>query len=418
MDRKTDNHVGRRTLLKYVWALGLVAMLLAGFPCTGAAENVAEVKVGVIDAFSGFLAKTCGWNKKAYQMAEDEMNQAGGIKSLGGAKLKLIFRDSEGKAQVGMAVAEKLCNEGVTALVGCYQSDVTYSTTQVAEKYKVPQLVPVGVADEITERGFKYTFRHNVKGSWLSRDALEFLEYIGNKTGVKPKTAVIIGNNTSYPQTTAKAYNEYAKKTGVVKIVGEFSYPMRTSDLSTEISKIKALKPDVVLSTCYLPDGILVVRTMKEMDLNVMGHLMIGGPLEVEFAQTLGQLAENMLTVCGGWNQDVKIPGAKELNERFKKRYGINMSAIHMMCYGTIYCLKEALELAGSADREKLRDALTKINIPLGKGVMAHGVKFGPDGQNSEAKSLALQIRGGEQLTCWPPVVSPTESVWPLPNWK
>jgi len=419
MDQKRKEGVAmdRRTLLKYAGALG-VGTLLTGLPKIGAAKKVEEVRVGVMEAFSGFLAKTGGWNKMAYEMAEDEINKAGGIKSLGGAKLKLIYRDIEGKAAVGMAVAEKLCNEGVTALIGCYQSDVSFATTQVAEKYKVPQLVPVGVADEITERGFKYAFRHNVKASWLARDTFEFLEYISKKTGIKPKTAVIFVNDSSYPQSVGKGQREFAKKTGFLEIVGDFSYPLKTTDLSTEVSKIKALKPDLVLSTCYLPDGILMIRTMKELDLKLMGHLQIGGPLEIEFPQTLGKLAENILSCTGGWNPDVKIPGARELNERFKKRFGRDMFAITAMCYGTIFTLKEALEKAGSTDREKLREALTKIHIPLGKGVMAHGVKFGEDGQNIEAKNLVLQIRDGRLQTVWPTEVAPIEAIWPLPAWK
>jgi branched-chain amino acid transport system substrate-binding protein len=210
--------IDRRTLLKYAGALG-AGTLLTGFPKMGAGKKVEEVEIGVIDAFSGFFAKTTEWNKKAYEMAKDEINQAGGIKSLGGAKLKLIYHDTEGKAAVGMAVAEKLCNEGVTALVGCYQSDVSFATTQVAEKYRVPQLVPVGVADEITERGFKYTFRHNVKASWLGRDTFGFLKYIGEKTGVKPKTAVLLYNDTGYGQAVSKSQSDYAKKTGLLKII-------------------------------------------------------------------------------------------------------------------------------------------------------------------------------------------------------
>jgi branched-chain amino acid transport system substrate-binding protein len=94
------------------------------------------------------------------------------------------------------------------------------------------------------------------------------------------------------------------------------------------------------------------------------------------------------------------------------------MAAITSMCYGTIFTLKKALEIAGSVDRERLRDALTKVDIPLGKGIMAHGVKFGPDGQNIEAKNLMLQVRDGRLVTCWPPSVAPVEAIWPLPSWK
>lgn len=415
--KKEEAALDRRTLLKYAGVLG-AGTFMTGLSKMAAAQKVQEVKVGVMDAFSGFMARTGAWNKMGYELAEDDINKAGGIKSLGGAKLKLIYGDVESKASVGMGVAEKFCYEGVTALVGVYQSDVTMATTQVAERHKVPHLVPISLAEEITERGFKYTFRHNVKGSWIGRDALEFLSYIGKKTGKPPKTAVLFYNDTSMSQATLKGYKEFGPKYSWLNIVGDFSYPTKTTDLSIEVSKIKALKPDVILSTSYLADGILMVRTMKELDLNFMGHLQVAGALEPDFPKMLGNLAENVLTCTGGWNYDIKIPGTKELNERYNKRFGRDMFSIVAMCYGTIFTLKEALEIAGSTDREKVREALMKIHIPMGKGIMGHGVKFDENGQNIEAKNLVLQIRDGKLRTVWPPEVAPVEAIWPIPEWK
>jgi branched-chain amino acid transport system substrate-binding protein len=138
---------------------------------------VDTVKIGNVEPLSGPSASFGQQGKKAREMAVEEINAAGGIKSLGGAKLELIYADSKSDPNVGVTETERLINtDKVNIVTGCWNSGVTYPATAVAERYGVPFVVPVSVRDTITERGFKYVFRIAAKDSWWTRDQFTFLK--------------------------------------------------------------------------------------------------------------------------------------------------------------------------------------------------------------------------------------------------
>ena len=127
-----------------------------------AGEKVAEVKIGSVLSLSGGAANQGVQTKAGAIIAADEINAKGGIPALGGAVIKLIFGDSQSKPDVGASETERIIQrENVPLMFGAYQSAVTTVTTEVAERYKTPWLVSGSVADIITQRGFKYTFRPN-----------------------------------------------------------------------------------------------------------------------------------------------------------------------------------------------------------------------------------------------------------------
>lgn len=109
-----------------------------GFHGIGQGAEIKEVKIGVITPLSGPASSTGRRVMNVYEFAFNEVNAAGGIKSMGGARLKLLKGDSESKSDVGMTVTEKLINDGAVVIMGAYQTDVTYVSSQVAEKYRTP----------------------------------------------------------------------------------------------------------------------------------------------------------------------------------------------------------------------------------------------------------------------------------------
>ncbi|RPI99177.1 MAG: hypothetical protein EHM36_16395, partial [Deltaproteobacteria bacterium] len=144
---------------RFVMSLFAVLLVLVVFGSDTFAQKVESIKIGIIEPLSGPLALIGEKDLKAYQLAVNKINSEGGIKSLGGAKLALAIGDSEGKPEVAMSQAERLINDGAVILVGAYQSAAVFSATQTAERFRTPFLVATGIADEITERGFSYTFR-------------------------------------------------------------------------------------------------------------------------------------------------------------------------------------------------------------------------------------------------------------------
>ena len=169
----------------------------------------AAVKVGNILPLSGPSASVGLQNKQSQDMAVEEINQAGGIKSLGGAKIQMFYADSESKPEKGVAEAERLINtEKVNVLTGCWNSAVSYPVSAVAERYGIPFIVPVSVADKITEQGFKNVFRIAAKDSWWTRDQFAFLKDMEKEFNVKVSTVALVYENGDW----GKGFAEGCKK--------------------------------------------------------------------------------------------------------------------------------------------------------------------------------------------------------------
>ena len=128
------------------------------FPLVAGAQPK-TVKVGVLHPVTGALAYSGQQCRLGAQMAIEDINAAGGIKSLGGAKLEALLGDAQSQPQAGAAEVEKMNEAGVSAIVGAFASAICLATTQAAAKYNLPHVVDVGVADQIVERGLKNTFR-------------------------------------------------------------------------------------------------------------------------------------------------------------------------------------------------------------------------------------------------------------------
>ena len=141
----------RKKSFKLLLILLTVFFVMMGCFSSSFAQKVESVKIGIIEPLSGSLALIGDKNLKGYQLAIKRINDGGGIKSLGGAKLIPLIGDSEGKPEVAMTQSERLIDQGAVLLVGAYQSAAVFSATQVAEKFKTPFVVSLGVADPITE---------------------------------------------------------------------------------------------------------------------------------------------------------------------------------------------------------------------------------------------------------------------------
>jgi len=400
-------------------------ILMFGMACSlpSSFAQVKEIKVGIILPLSGPLAPIGNSMKNGAEFAAEEINAAGGIKSLKGAKIKLVFADSRGKPDVGMSEAERLISrENVSALSGAFQSAVTYTSTEVAERYKVPYLTSVAVMPEITGRGFKYVFRNTSPNSFSVKMRTEFVEEMEKKFGQSKKYT--IGNlyeNSDWGMSYGRLYREWVKATGRTQVLDE-AYSAGMSDVTPVIMKVKAAKPDVLFLSCYLSDGILINRAFAEhkIEANVVSSgAEHGDPF---WLKNIGRISDFQVW-CIPW--DIRIldakPWAKPINERYKKKYGDEFGAWSASMYQDFNILCDALERAASDSREKIREALaaTKITDPNKILVPHKAIEFGPDGQNPHAQDVLIQTVNHRHNIVWPPqVTSPDFKVmWPQPTW-
>jgi len=401
----------------------LVCAIFALFTKLEAVAEPTTIKVGILKPLTGAAATIGRKYVEAHRFAIEEINRNGGIKSLGGAKLEAVVADTESVPETGMTECEKLITlRKVVAILGAYQSSVTFPTTQVAERYGVPYIVPNSTSDVITERGFKYTFGVRQKASWYPISQFGFIRDVGEKTGVKAKTFAFIHEDTEWGMSTSEFWKKWMKKNGKkygFKVLIDISYPHESADLSSEVTQLKAASPDVIVAASYTPDAILLGRTMHELDfrpkLGFMGSA--AGHSDVTYIKELGPLAEGNFSFAG-WSRDLKKPGVKEFAQKMDEKFGRGKWVwMEAYCYASMYVLKDALERAGSTDRNAIRDALAKSHICKGPATIlpleGECLEFDEE-QQLHTYSVITQVQNGEFVSVWPFDIAGKQVIWPV----
>lgn len=409
----------RKTIKISACACALFALAAVASPYGGGKAMAAnDIKVGILLPLSGPIAPIGQNNRRGHALAIEEINAAGGIKSLGGAKLVMVDGDTQGNPKVGIQETEKLARQGVVAILGAYQSNVTFPTTQIAEKLGVPYIDPVAIADSITDgRNFKYTFKVSPKASWYARDQLAFIKWVGEKVGKPVRRIVLMYEDTLFGQSTSKGQSASAKQLGI-EVVDNIPYPASTPDMTPTISRIKQKAPDALLLVSYISDAVLITKTMKELGVNIPIMGTSAGHIDPAYIANLGPLAEFSYTV-GEWNPDLKKVGAAAINERFIKKFGVPMNGHAAETYMSTVVLADALERAGSADRRKLREALAKTNICGDRNILPYDcIKFDASGQSPQGRLVMLQVQKGKFVSIWPPEIAAANPVFPVPGWS
>jgi branched-chain amino acid transport system substrate-binding protein len=411
-----------RKMLAFLGALLLI--LTFGFTYSGTVDAAEEVVIGNILPLSGSAAPIGMVGRQIRDLAVEEINGSGGIQSLGGAKIKMIYADSRGDPKIAISEAERLINVNKVSLItGAYQSAVSFPSTEVAERYKVPYVVPVSVKDAITERGFKYVFRLAAKASWYARDQVRFLEAM-NKIDPIKKVALVY-ENTDWGQSTAEGWKPLLEKAGM-EIVLDEPYPATTPDITPVVIKIKRAKPDAILFVSYAADAILLMNTLAEMQVNVKAMVGSGGGhADPVFMKNTGKNCQYFFDAVE-WAADLPRPGLGELNEKFKAMYGTFLSPEAANVYAAMYVIKNALERSASTDPEKIAEALRATDFSGGKGfIVAYDkVFFDEQGQNPQAGLIVqqlLMVDGKMDRVTVFPSYSAREGfkpVYPVPKWS
>ncbi len=404
-----------------VTALGLVAPAAAQ-----------EIVLGVIYPLTGPAASTGIELKNAAQLAADLINGtdrsvglplagAGGIPGLKGAKLKLVFADHQGNPQVGATEAERLITqEKVAALQGAYFSSVTATASQTAERYGVPFLNADSSSVGLTNRGFKWFFRTTPHDELFVQNAFQFLTDLEKKKGVKVKRIAIFAENTEFGTGAAKLQEKYAKENGY-EIVGKVLYPPKGTQLTSEVQKLKASNPDIVMQSSYLGDAILSMKTYKDLGFLPTGLLANdAGFNDSEFLKTMGKDGDYVIS-REVWALDLAAqkPVVARANALLQARHGVNFNGNSARAFTGIFALADAINRAGSTRPEDIQKALRATDIPGDQLIMPWGgIQFDETGQNRKGAGIIVQVQGGKYVTVWPFALASKDVVWPLPAFE
>ena len=405
---------GRLTRRSFLGAAGALGAGALGFPAVLRAQ-AREVKVGHIHPLSGFLAFDGGLVVNGLTLAVEEINEGGGLKSMGGARIALSGGDTQGKVEVGMAEAERLIRDGAVAVLGPYQSPVAYAVSQLCEKERTPFVITVAVADNVTERGFEYTFRVQPNARAMSERALDHHAELAKATGVSVKSLSMLHEDGLFGTSIAGHVERHAKQLGM-DLGLKVPYNFRTPDLTTEVTKVKAAKADVVIVSGYFGDALLIARTATELRLEARAVMGVsnGGFSNPKFLADQPQLADLILD-ANYWHNP-RSERAKRVMEAYRKRFNAPMSSHSVQSYSAMMVLRDALERAGSADRAKVREALAKTN--LADHILPQGpIRFEKTGENAGAQPVLLQNQNARTVVVGPTEFAEAKPVFPVPRW-
>jgi branched-chain amino acid transport system substrate-binding protein len=412
-------------------ALGTLTALSTIVPVDAFAQPK-EVVIGVIYPMSGPNAQPGIDNKPVVEIGADIANGATdlafpfyqrlkGMPGLKGARIRLIFADHQGKPELGQAEAERMITqEKVHALFGCWNSGVTATASQVAERYGIPFLNPESSSPGLTRRGLKWFFRTSPHDEHFTQGMFEFFRDFEKKRGVKIKTVGLTYDTSLFGADSGKVMKDLAKKYGV-EVVLDLQYKERSTTLSSEVQRLKAANPDVWMPTSYQTDAILFVRTAKELDYNPkMIMAQNSGHLSPDFIQAVGKDAEGTLSRAP-FSTDLisKRPVATALNALYLKRHNKELYDFPARSFTGFMTLLDAINRAGSTDPEAIRKALAATNIPGDQLIMTwEGIKFDETGQNTLVKAIMVQLQAGKYHTVWPWDAATKDVLYPIPAWK
>jgi branched-chain amino acid transport system substrate-binding protein len=401
----------RRTLL-----VGIAALAAIGVGPVRAQPK--EVRVAMIAPMSGPWARQGELMKKGADMAIEDINNAGGIKSLGGAKMRLVVVDAGDSAERAKNAAQRLVAQetDVIGATGAWLSSFTLAVTEVTERAELP-LLTLSYSDVITGRGFKYVFQTSPTGGAQANGALPALLDLAKQATGKPlKTVGIVMDNTAAPVSFVKPMREGGFDKLGLKLVVDETFTPPLPDATSVVQKVRNTRPDVLLLLpTSVPDDKLVLEKLSEMGLGrgrlpvVSNGAHIGAP---EMLKLVGKdLMEGVMTVVANWG----AKGQEKLIAEFKKRTGEPwLTQDSISTYGDMWIFKEALEKAGAADRKKIAEAIRTMDTTDGPARYFPGgrLKFEENGRRAGAALLIVQWQSGEPVVVYPPSSAMAKPVW------
>jgi branched-chain amino acid transport system substrate-binding protein len=395
-----------------VLAVGLFVLGVGGglvwAPAAAAGETI---KVGGGVALTGRYGAGGAQNKTGYEIAVEDINRAGGV-SVGGKKLplELVLLDDESDPTKTVARMETVASQGVVAYLGSFGSDMHAAAAAIAEKNKIPYCGVAFALYAIHQKGYRYLFSPFFKSPDIAKATFQMLnEYVPEAQ--RPKKVALFLEKTDWGKELGDLWEKEAAPHGY-QIVLRAEYAVGSKDFSDIILKAKNAGAEAMLSVPNPPDGMALVKQMQELDYTPKFSMAIRAADPPVWTRNLSKAGDYM-SFAPGWHNAVKYAGVAELNAEHQKRLGRPADPIVGPSYACVQILANAIQRAGSLDREKIRDAMASTNMMTVEGP----VRFNADG-TGQIHFVINQWLGGKQELVWPKDFATKPFAYPAPPFK
>lgn len=378
-----------------------------------AEDNV--ITFGAALAISGAVSREGNFLRDGYEYWKDLVNSRGGIQ-VGDEQymVEIIYYDDQSDADTGARLTERLITEdNVDFLLGPFSSGIQINTSAVAERYGVITIAPLANSPSIYERGFTYIFSVLPPATKYLHRTLE----MAMQQDPQPETIALMARDDPFGTAVAAGAAAKAEELGLEVVYNE-PYPPDATDVSSALTTIGDLDPDILLASTLFADALLITRQAKELQVcpDVLGFSV--GPAIPDFPNELGEDANYIFGAewwlpTLGWEDDI-IGSAREFSENFEAEYGYTPGYHTAAGVATGEILQIAIERAGTLDTEAVRQELTEFDEELFWGPTA----WDETGQNIQGASVAIQIQDGEVVAVWPPEAAEGDPIHPFVCWS
>jgi branched-chain amino acid transport system substrate-binding protein len=395
--------LNRRTILAAgVATLAMPAVLRA---------DPAPVKLGLIHPVTGALAFSGSQCRLGGQMAIADVNAAGGIKSMGGAKLEALLGDAQLRPELAASLVDQMAEAGASGFTGCFSSSLGLAATQAAAKYNLPFSIDSGVADNLTTRGLTNTFRLFPSASPIVADAVTELDEVNKNAGSPVKSAVLVHENSEFGTNTATALKDKLPGIGI-KVLELMPHATPTRDFTNIALRIKEQKPELVIISNYVNEYMLLIRTLVQQRVPLVAMFsVLGGGFGLKFAKEQPGISDYVMDFNQWYNP--RKPASLAFRERVESAGGTFTWEI-LFGYYAVGLLADGFEHAGTSDKAKVIPALAASTYY--PEMLPYGPTSFIGGQNKGGHAVGLQIQKGDIKTIWPSQFADAKPVFPRPK--
>ena len=392
-----------------VIAITCLAISLPGTHTVGA--QAASIKLGAVIPLTGRYASGGAQVKVGYQFAVEDINARGGAQ-VGGQHIPLTLTtlDDESDPSKTVSQFEALAAQGSVTFLGGFGSDLHAAAAAVAEKNRIPYCGVAFALHAIHEHGFKYLFSPFPKSPELGNETYRFLN-ASIPADQRPRSVAIFQERTDWGRELGGIWTARSREYGY-QVVLRGDYTPLSRDLSDLILRAKNAGAEAVFAVPTPPDGLTIIRQMKELDFNPKVILLIRAADAVTWAQSLGKDGDGVVLMLG-WHHAVRFPGVADLNAKHQQRFGRPADVIVGSAYACVQIVANAIERAGTLNPTAIRDAIATTNLPTVVGP----VRFRPDGTGI-VPTIIVQWQAGQQQMVWPKDLGAVSLQYPTPPWR
>jgi branched-chain amino acid transport system substrate-binding protein len=415
MKRKSPSNSARVDRRTFTVGLGAATIVAGTAPFNIVRAQGAALKIAVVLPRSGYLAPAGQGCHRGALIAPKVLSDYG-------YKVELVHVDCESNADVARTQTERAINEGAQAFVGAFDSASTLAMAQVCEQRKVPLVVNIGAAPQLTEQGYKFLVRNFPTGGMLVTNGLKLIKTLLDTTKLDAKTAVFLHANDTFGTAQRGAMDKIFPNAGLpFQLLESIAYDPKAQDLSVEVTKVRALSPDLLLVVTRAADAIKLVRDMVRQRFEPKGIISPGSPglYDEEFYQALGPLSDYPIYNIPWANPKADMTHAleaafKPANPNF--RFAVECFNVGFT-FEALLVAAAAHKKAGSTDGTELMKAIRETNI-TDHIMIGPAIKFDEKGQNVGIPSAAVQNRNKTPTVTLPADVATMAPVLPMPGWQ